>query len=93
MKEGLSMSHRRGYNAIVPEGDLLEIIKACTDNETWWSESSAIYAHCVDLATSIGNVKFKFYRRKANKTSHELARNSFLSRSSCIWKDGSLVLF
>jgi hypothetical protein len=59
-------------------------------DETWWTESGAIYGDCVDLANLIG-IFFRFYQRKPNKTAHELARECFLMRSSCKWDDEPLV--
>jgi ribonuclease HI len=78
MKEGLALAHRRGYSSITAEGDYLETIEACSGVERWWTESSAIYADCVDLMTTmIGEVMFKFCPREANKVSHDLARDAY----------------
>jgi hypothetical protein len=53
--------------------------------ETDGSEASAIFADCMDLSTSIGNVSFKHCPREPNKVAHELARFSFESCNSGFW--------
>jgi hypothetical protein len=71
------------------ESDSTKTVETCSCEEMWWGESSAIFADCVDLASLIGNVIFKYCPREANKVAHELARFCFSSRSSCNWVDES----
>jgi hypothetical protein len=87
MKEGLALANRIGCNVTIEESDSSETIEACQGEEVWWSEPAAIYADCIDLASSIGNVIFKFCLREANKTAHKLAKFGFLSKNSCNWDD------
>ena len=54
-------------------------------DQSWWDEATAIYAEYIDLATSIDNVRFMHSPREANGPAHELARDSFLNKSSCNW--------
>jgi hypothetical protein len=42
---------------------------------------------CVDLATLIDGIRFHHCLREANKAAHELARECFRSKISCIWDD------
>ena len=86
MRQGLILANRLGCNNVAAESDSLEIIQACTGEHSWWSEAAAIFADCMDLILQIGNVKFRFCLREANKVSHELAKNSFMNRNSCIWE-------
>ena len=53
----------------------------------WWNESTAIFADCVDLVTSIGVVTFNHCPREANGVADELARHSFADKNSCNWVD------
>jgi hypothetical protein len=55
----------------------------------WWSEPAAIYADCVDLVTSKGQVCFSHCVREANKSAHAIARECFISKISCTWDDAS----
>lgn len=87
MKEGLRLAENLGYHNVIAEGDCLEIIEACTGQETWWTESAAIFADCLDTVTSIGRVTFHHCRREANKAAHEIARVCFIDKMSCIWDD------
>jgi ribonuclease HI len=87
MREGLALANRFGCSNVIMESDSMETVDACSGNEVWRGESSAIFAHCLDLATLIDNVWFKHCPREANGVAHELARNSFCNQSSCNWID------
>jgi hypothetical protein len=87
MKEGLILANRLGCNSVIAESDSIETIDACKGGETWWTESAAIYADCMDQVASIGNVSFVHCPREANKTAHELARKCFIDKNSCNWDD------
>jgi hypothetical protein len=43
-------------------------------NDGGINEASPVFADCVDLAISIGDVSFSHCLREANKVAHELAR-------------------
>jgi ribonuclease HI len=87
MKEGLSLATSKGCTEVIAEADSLETIQFCTGQDTWWAESAAIYADCVDLATMIDGIRFNHCPREANKAAHELARECFNSKISCNWDD------
>jgi ribonuclease HI len=87
MREGLSLATRLGCSNVLMESDSTETVDACSGDEPWWGESSAIFADCVDLAALVGNVSFKHCPREANEAAHELARVCFSSISSCNWVD------
>jgi hypothetical protein len=91
MREGLSLATRLGCNNVQMESDSTETVDACSGDEPWWGESSAIFADCVNLAALVGNVFFKHCPREANKVAHELARVCFSSISSCNWVDEPLA--
>jgi ribonuclease HI len=87
MREGLLLAESLGCNHLIAESDSLETIEACSGGQRWWNECSAIFADCVDKVASIGDVEFKFCPREANQVAHELARHSFISKTSCTWDD------
>ena len=87
MKEGLMLANRFRCNDVIAESDSLEVIEACSGEEAWWGESSAIFADCVDLITQIGTVTFRHCPREANEVAHELARLCFVEKRSCNWVD------
>jgi hypothetical protein len=58
MREGLSLANHLGCNNVQVESDSIEIVQACMGEESWWGDSSAIFADCIDLAIIIENVKF-----------------------------------
>jgi ribonuclease HI len=77
MREGLALANRLGCHNVVMESDSIETVEACTGDEAWWGESSAIFAGCVDLASLIDKVSFKHCPREANKVAHDIARFCF----------------
>jgi ribonuclease HI len=87
MREGLALANRLGCNNIIMESDSVETVDACTGVERWWGESAAIFADFVDLAALLDQVSFKHCPREANEVAHEIASNSFLTRSSYNWVD------
>jgi ribonuclease HI len=87
MKEGLDLASRLGCNNIQIESDSLDTVEACTGEATWWGQSSAIFADCVDLAALIGGVQFQYCPREANEAAHDLVRACFSSKVSCNWVD------
>jgi hypothetical protein len=87
MREGLALANRLGCNNVIMESDSLETVDACTGSESWWGESAAIFADCVDLAALIDKVAFKHCPREANEVAHEIASNSYSTRNSYNWVD------
>ena len=87
MKEGLALANRLGYNVVEAESDSTDVIEACKGGEIWWNEAAAIFADCVDYATSIGTVFFKHCPRETTEVAHTIARHSFNHKISCNWVD------
>jgi ribonuclease HI len=86
MRDGLELAIKLGCNRLQAESDSTEVIEACNGGDRWWSEESAVFADCVDLSSSIGEVSFKHCPREANGVAHELARVAFESSSSGFWE-------
>jgi ribonuclease HI len=86
-KEGLRLACERGCNNIVAESDSMETIESCTRVHQWSSDATAVYADCVDLVVSIGEVSFRHCLREANMVAHSLAHECFKVRLDCNWVD------
>jgi ribonuclease HI len=84
MREGLSLAIKMGCNNVVAESNSMEVIQACTGEETWWNEAT-IFAYCTDMRSQLGSVSFEYCPRDANQVAHEIARDSFISNSSSSW--------
>jgi ribonuclease HI len=83
MREGLALANTTGSSWILAES--MEVIQSCVGQDNWWGDSAAIYADCVDMSVSIGNVSFRHSFREANKVAHVLARESFCNKLTCNW--------
>ena len=59
MRDGLQFANSLGFNWVEAESDSLEVIQFCTGQTQWWDASAAVFAECLDTATSIGRVTFK----------------------------------
>jgi hypothetical protein len=68
MREGLMLVEKMGNHNVVVEGDSMEVINACKEDQRWWSESAAILADSVDLVSNIGDVSFGPERSKGGST-------------------------
>ena len=44
MREGLALANRMGCSNVIAESDSMKIIQACTGEEAWWGEASAVLA-------------------------------------------------
>ena len=87
MKEGLALANRLGVSVVIAESNSLETVEACTGDETWWNESAAFFADCVDLIAMTGSVSFIHCQREANRVSHSLAKQCWLVKVNCNWVD------
>ena len=72
MREGLALANNLGCINIVAESDSTDVIEACTGANSWWGEASATFADCIDLASLIRTVSFRYCPREANEVAHEL---------------------
>jgi ribonuclease HI len=87
MKEGLELAQNLGCNRLIAESDSTETIEACSGESTWWNESTAIYADCIDISSATANVSFSFCPREANQAAHEIAKFGYIHNQSCNWVD------
>ena len=87
MREGLALANSLGCNNIAAESDSTDVIEACTGANSWWGEASATFADCIDLASLIGTVSFRYCPREANEVAHEIVRSCFTEKVSCNWVD------
>jgi hypothetical protein len=63
MKIGLSLASRMGCNQVQEESDSIETVEACAGEEAWRSESTTIFADCVDSTMLTGNIYFTYHSR------------------------------
>ena len=69
---------------VIAESDSTGVISACT-RSTWWSGGAPLFADCMDLIASIGNVNFFHCLRETNQCAHKIAKYSFENNSCCTW--------
>ena len=85
LQDGLILANSLGFNRVEAESDLLNIINSCRVQDQWWDAAAAIFAECIDLSTSIGNVIFSHCFHEANSVAHELAKFSFCNKCDDSW--------
>ncbi|XBJ02336.1 hypothetical protein VPH35_021737 [Triticum aestivum] len=87
MRDGLVFANTLGFSRVEAESDSLMVIDSCTGQTRWWDTAAAIFAECVDAATSIGKVNFNHCFRSCNDATHVLAKHSFCNKISSSWTD------
>ena len=85
IRDGLNLANSIGCNNVEAESDSTDIINYCYGQTQWWNAAAAIFAECVDTATSIGKVKFKHCPWTANSVAHDLASYSFCNKKFVSW--------
>ena len=85
MRDGLYLANSLGFNRVEAESDSLNVVNYCQGQAQWWDAAAAIFAECVDIATSIGKVIFKHCFRDANSVAHELAKFIFCNKCDNSW--------
>uniref|UniRef100_A0A8I6Y5C3 RNase H type-1 domain-containing protein n=1 Tax=Hordeum vulgare subsp. vulgare TaxID=112509 RepID=A0A8I6Y5C3_HORVV len=85
MRDGLHLVNSLGFNRVEAESDSLSVIKCCQGQDQWWDAAAAVFAECIDMATSIGKVIFSHCFREANSVAHELAKFSFCNKVEDNW--------
>jgi hypothetical protein len=69
MREGSSLANTMGCNQIIAESDAMEIIEACTGEQVLWSDSSAIFAGCVDMVHLIWDGRLQTSSKESESAS------------------------
>ena len=65
----------------------MEVISACTGQESIWNEASTIYGKCFIMAGMIGSVHYLHCVREVNEVAHSLVKFAFDNNVSCNWVD------
>ena len=85
MRDGLIFANSLGLPRVEAESDSQNVINLCDGQSKWWDAAAAIFAECIDTATSIGKVIFSHCFRDANSVAHELAKFSFCNKLDNNW--------
>ena len=82
MRDGLMLANSLGFPRVEVESDSLTVIDYYMGQSRWWDGAAAIFAECVDVASLIGQAKFKHCMRSCNQAAHVLASHSFCNKLS-----------
>ncbi|XP_012853169.1 PREDICTED: uncharacterized protein LOC105972737 [Erythranthe guttata] len=74
MLHALQLAKEKGCNAIVIEGDSLQVMTALTEEECPLAPFGAIVEQCLVYARGFNLVSFQFIKRTGNHLAHELAK-------------------
>ena len=92
MRDGLNLANTLGFNRVEAESDSLSVVNCCQGQNQWWDAGAAVFAKCIDTATSVGKVIFSYCFREENLVAHELAKFSFCNKYDRSWSDEPRVL-
>jgi ribonuclease HI len=85
MRDGLILANSMGFNRVEAESDSQNVVNYCQGQDQWWDSAAAIFAECIDVATSIGKVIFTHCFREVNYVAHELAKFSYCNKCDYSW--------
>ena len=85
--DGLRLAEQVGCNRILVNTDCMQVVSTMRDDGFSATTAAAVYDDCFKLWQEFSLISIEHCNRDANQVAHELARNSFLNRSSCIWAD------
>ena len=94
-RKGLALAQQFGFQNFTVQTDCVQVVDTMMQRGFSSTSAAAIYDDCYVLWSSFNAASGEYCNREANEVAHELARNAFTSKSSCIWVDElpSLVLF
>lgn len=81
-QQRILLSYILGSPRVEAESDSSHVVDFCTSQLKWWDVAAAIFAECVDVATTIGNVNFKPCFRSSNQVAHVLASFHYCNKVS-----------
>ena len=85
--DGLRLAEQVGCNRIIVNTDCMQVVSTMRDDGFSATTAAAVYDDYFTLWQEFSLISIEHCNSDANQVAHELARNSFLNRSSCIWAD------
>jgi len=90
LREGLRLAQQLGYSTIIVQSDCLEVVQSIQDGSFSAMASAPILDECDNLWREFTIISIEHCDRESNQVAHELARQGFMSKVSCIWVDEQL---
>jgi len=87
MKEGLLLAKHIGCNNLILQSDCLEVVETMKEGGLSTTAATINFDECYNLWKDQYAVRMEHCNRDANKVAHELARQAFYTKDSCIWVD------
>lgn len=87
LKEGLMLAQQIGCNRVIFQSHCMQVVDTMKDGGFSATTAAAIYEECHDLWKNFANVDIQHCNREANQVAHQLAREAFSAKQSCIWVD------
>jgi ribonuclease HI len=84
--DGLRLAEQVGCNRIIVNSDCMQVVNTFRDGFSATS-ATAIYDDCFSIWMSFSLKTIEHCNRDANQVAHELAKFTFVNRSTCIWAD------
>ena len=87
LREGLRLAQQLGCSTIIVQSDCLEVVQSIQDGNFSAMASAPILDECDNLWREFTKISTEHCDRESNQVAHELARQGFMSKVSCIWVD------
>jgi ribonuclease HI len=84
IREGLRLAADVGYQSIIVESDVKEVVKLCNSEDQDNSEISPIYQEIRDMIGAFISCNIVFVGREDNQAAHLCVRHASSDRKRCI---------
>jgi ribonuclease HI len=81
LREGLRLAQQLGCSTVIVKSDCLEVGNFLA------MASAPIFYECYNLWREFAEISIEHCDKESNQVAHELARQAFMSKASCIWVD------
>ena len=86
--DGLRLAEQVGCNRIIVNSDCMQVVTTIREGFSA-TTAAAVYDECLSIWMTFSSISIEHCNRDAdaNQVAHELAKNSYVNRTSCTWAD------
>jgi hypothetical protein len=91
LKEGLMLAQHIGTDQLIVQSDCVEVVEIMRDESFTVNLTAAIFDECITVWSRFQEMSIEHLIKDANQVSHELARQTMVTKFNCFWDDDPLV--